>query len=131
MSEINDPDLLFTERAVGLRKHAGQISFPGGTYEPGDADAPATALRETWEEVGLQPDKVTLLGRLPVTGLPVSSFDVAPVVGSWSGLDPMAVTSPAEVATHPSLADLGADRSRQSRDGPSPRRAHRASLAVR
>ena len=98
LSEINDPDLLFTERAVGLRKHAGQISFPGGTYEPGDADAPATALRETWEEVGLQPDKVTLLGRLPVTRLPVSSFDVAPVVGSWSGLDPMAVTSPAEVA---------------------------------
>ena len=70
LSEINDPDLLFTERAVGLRKHAGQISFPGGTYEPGDADAPATALRETWEEVGLQPDKVTLL---EVPALTISS----------------------------------------------------------
>lgn len=85
LSETHDPDLVFTERATGLRKHAGQISFPGGSYEPGDADAPATALRETQEEVGLPPDKVKLLGRLPVTRLPVSSFDVAPVVGTWSG----------------------------------------------
>lgn len=98
LSENDDPDLLFTERAGGLRKHAGQISFPGGSYEPGDADAPATALRETWEEVGLEPDKVRLLGRLPVTRLPVSSFDVAPVVGSWSGHDRMTVASPDEVA---------------------------------
>ena len=99
LSETHDPDLVFTERATGLRKHAGQISFPGGSYEPGDADAPATALRETQEEVGLPPDKVKLLGRLPVTRLPVSSFDVAPVVGAWSGHDPIEITSPDEVAS--------------------------------
>ncbi|NLA29981.1 MAG: CoA pyrophosphatase [Propionibacterium sp.] len=98
LSENNDPDLLFTERAGGLRKHAGQISFPGGSYEPGDADAQATALRETWEEVGLKPADVTLLGRLPVTRLPVSSFDVAPVVGTWSGRPQMIIASPDEVA---------------------------------
>lgn len=85
LSAGDDPDLLFTERASTMRKHAGQISFPGGGFESGDADAAATALRETWEEVGLLPSEVAVIGHLPPTRLPVSSFDVAPVVGTWSG----------------------------------------------
>lgn len=97
LSEGHDPDLLFTERAGGLRKHAGQISFPGGGYEPGDANAAATALRETWEEIGLQPTRVEVIGQLPATRLPVSRFDVAPVVGCWSGSESLSVASPQEV----------------------------------
>lgn len=98
LSEYDDPDLLFTERSAHLRRHAGQISFPGGGFEPQDADYVATALRETWEEVGLPPDQVSVLGQLPATRLPVSSYDVAPVVGTWSGDDPLVLASPVEVA---------------------------------
>lgn len=98
LAEGEDPDVLFTERSTGLRKHAGQISFPGGGREPGDTDAAATALRETYEEIGLAPDQVRLLGQLPDIRLPVSSFDVAPVVASWSGHKPLRVASPNEVA---------------------------------
>lgn len=108
LSDSDNPDLLFTERASHLRKHAGQISFPGGGQEPGDADAPATALRETWEEIGLPPDHVQVIGQLPATRLPVSRYDVAPVVGAWAGTEDLVVTSPDEVAAvhRWSVADL-------------------------
>lgn len=98
LSAAEDPDLLFTERGRGLRNHAGQVSFPGGGRESGDADEVATALREAREEVGLSPRHVHVLGTLPATRLPVSRFDVAPVVGWWAGVEPLAITSPDEVA---------------------------------
>jgi 8-oxo-dGTP pyrophosphatase MutT (NUDIX family) len=71
--------LLLTQRAAHLRDHAGQISFPGGRTEACDADAAATALRESEEEVGLQRARVEVIGRLPVysTG---SGFVITPVV---------------------------------------------------
>jgi len=74
------PSVLLTQRTAHLKAHAGQISFPGGRSEPEDADAVATALREAQEEVGLSPDRVEILGRLPtyVTG---TGFSVTPVVG--------------------------------------------------
>jgi len=60
--------LLFTQRTMSLRDHQGQISFPGGVQDPGDTDLLSTALRETEEEIGLQPEVVHLLGNLkPVT----------------------------------------------------------------
>ncbi|MDQ8020960.1 MAG: CoA pyrophosphatase [Moraxellaceae bacterium] len=72
--------VLLTRRTDHLWNHAGQISFPGGRVEPGDADAVAAALRETDEEVGIAPAQVEVLGRLPdfVTG---TGFHVVPVVG--------------------------------------------------
>ncbi len=98
LSQTDDPDLLFTERAAHMRRHAGQISFPGGGYEPGDADSVAAALRETHEEVGLEPDQIEVIGQLPATRLPVSSYDVDPVVGTWSGTEQLHLVSPCEVA---------------------------------
>ena len=72
--------VLLTRRTDHLRDHAGQISFPGGRAEAHDADAVATALRETLEEVGLPADRVDVIGRLPVYTT-VTNFVVTPVVG--------------------------------------------------
>ena len=71
--------VLLTRRTVHLREHAGQISFPGGGMEPDDPSPEATALREATEEVGLEPDLCSLLGRLDdyVTR---TGFRVTPVV---------------------------------------------------
>ena len=69
--EVN---LLFTQRTMHLKDHQGQISFPGGVRDPGDPDLLATALRETEEEIGLQPEKVEILGALT---------PVATVTGYW------------------------------------------------
>ena len=74
------PTLLFTERAAALRKHSGQISFPGGRLEPTD-DGPAHgALRESTEEIGLPPASVQLLGQLPEQII-LTGYRVTPVVG--------------------------------------------------
>ena len=71
--------VLLTRRTDHLRAHAGQISFPGGRAEPDDADAVATALRETEEEIGLHRAHVEVIGALP-TYTTVTSFVVTPVI---------------------------------------------------
>lgn len=75
-----EPHILLTRRADHLRHHGGQVSFPGGRIEPQDPSPEAAALREAWEEVGLDPDRVEVIGRLPrrATG---TGFIVTPVVG--------------------------------------------------
>jgi|SRR5262245_38867773 len=80
---VNRPgqvQLLLTQRTAHLDDHAGQISFPGGRVEAGDASREETALRETEEEVGLPRTAVAVLGRLPNYEIP-SGFRITPVVG--------------------------------------------------
>lgn len=73
------PTILLTQRTTHLSSHSGQIAFPGGKQDAADADLVATALREAQEEVGLDPARVRVIGRLPEyrTG---SGFIITPVV---------------------------------------------------
>jgi 8-oxo-dGTP pyrophosphatase MutT (NUDIX family) len=72
-------NVLLTQRTAHLTDHAGQISFPGGRVEPGDADVVATALRESEEEIGLPTNAVDVLGWLPEYRT-VTGYRVTPVV---------------------------------------------------
>lgn len=75
------PHLLFTRRAATLNAHRGEISFPGGSHEPADGALASTALREAEEEIGLAPERVTLLGTLEPVVTVVSNFTIVPFVG--------------------------------------------------
>lgn len=72
--------VLLTQRTDHLNNHAGQISFPGGKVDAGDASAEETALRETEEEIGLSRRHIHVLGRLPDYFIP-TGFRVTPIVG--------------------------------------------------
>ena len=73
-------ELILTKRSSGLKHHPGQIAFPGGKQDEGDADVVAAALREAHEEIGLPPALVDVLGILP-THETVTGFQVTPVIG--------------------------------------------------
>lgn len=101
---INRPQgvtVLLTQRTAHLHDHAGQISFPGGRVDAGDADRIATALREAAEETGIPRGTVEILGALPEYDIP-TGFRVTPVVG-WIeppvtlALDPFEVADVFEV----------------------------------
>lgn len=72
--------VLLTQRAADLSRHAGQICFPGGRMEEGDRDIVATALRETHEEIGIEPHRVDIAGYLDPSPT-VSGYAVTPVIG--------------------------------------------------
>src|SRR5687768_6084871 len=72
--------VLFTQRTTQLKSHSGQVSFPGGRAEPGDASAEFTALREAQEEIGLPAERVEILARLPDYHTR-TGFRVTPVIG--------------------------------------------------
>lgn len=76
-----DLTAVFTERRHDLRRHAGEISFPGGRQDSPDEDLRQTALREADEEIGLPPDRVEMVGALPPVGTFVTGYRVFPFVG--------------------------------------------------
>lgn len=95
----DDPGLIFTERRADLRRHAGEISFPGGRRDEGESYV-ETSLREAAEEIGLERAAVEVVGALPPIGTFVTNYKVHPIVGLVGhprelGLDP----NPSEVET--------------------------------
>ena len=88
--------LVLTKRSRTLNSHAGQLSFPGGKPHPEDAGPVDTALRETWEEVGIQPSQVEVMGFLPVIRTVRFSLPLLGVVARIEGR-PVFTPSPDEV----------------------------------
>ena len=94
----DDPGLVFTERRHDLRRHAGEISFPGGRRDNDGEELRATALREAEEEIGLAPSQVEVVGALPPIGTFVTNYKVFPFVG-LIGDDLRFEPNPTEVET--------------------------------
>jgi 8-oxo-dGTP pyrophosphatase MutT (NUDIX family) len=84
---------VLTERRADMRRHAGEISFPGGRQDSPDEDLRTTALREAHEEIGLSPAGVKLVGALPPVGTFVTGYRVFPFVGL---IDPGQIWVPQE-----------------------------------
>ena len=75
-----EPTVILTERPKSMRKHPGQISFPGGRIDPDDHGPVAAALREAQEEIGLAPEKVEVIGTTDLYRT-ITGFEVTPVIG--------------------------------------------------
>jgi 8-oxo-dGTP pyrophosphatase MutT (NUDIX family) len=80
VTDRTDPGVILTQRTETLRKHAGQIAFPGGRIDAGDTGAVGAALREAEEEIALPPSAVTVIGETDPYRT-ITGFQVTPVVG--------------------------------------------------
>lgn len=96
VEEDGDANVILLRRPSTMRSHAGQIAFPGGKQDEGES-LEQTALRETWEEIGVPADHVTVLGRIDPLYIPPSNFFVHCFVG-WVDQRPTFIPSEAEVA---------------------------------
>ena len=97
--DAGETRVVLTERVDRGGHHSGEVSFPGGSAEPGDADVAATALREANEEIGLDVDAalVSVIGQLESFWIPVSNFRVTPIL-AIAQRRPQMVANPDEVA---------------------------------
>lgn len=93
-----DPGLIFTERRADLRRHAGEISFPGGRQDDGDDNLATTALREAEEEIGLDIGEVELAGALPAVSTFATGYLIHPFVGQ--------IPNPAELSLEPNPTEV-------------------------
>jgi len=93
--EENELKILLIKRPGHMKHHAGQIALPGGKIEPGES-AEQTAIRETFEEIGIPVDQIEILGRLSEFYVEVSRFQIHPVVG-WLQSRPKTDINPNEV----------------------------------
>lgn len=102
------PTFILTRRAWHLRSHTGEVSFPGGRKDDDDPDLVTTALRETEEEIGLDPSLVTIVGELPRLSTVSSPAAIVPYVGLLDGPPPDLRPSPDEVdaVLHVTVAEL-------------------------
>jgi 8-oxo-dGTP pyrophosphatase MutT (NUDIX family) len=80
LRQENSWHILFTRRTATLAEHSGQVAYPGGRSDPVDLKPEITALREAWEEIGLEPGDVRVLGLLN-DFLTITNYRVTPVVG--------------------------------------------------
>jgi len=87
-----------TVRHADMRSHAGEVSLPGGAVDASDESREAAALREAWEEIGLEPDLVRIVGELDDVWIPVSNYELRPFVGTVAAR-PTLVPHDAEVAS--------------------------------
>lgn len=90
--------VVLLERASTMRRHPGQVAFPGGAADPGDADPVATALREAHEEIGLDATTVEVIAALAPVYIFRSGYLVTPVLAYWRDQHEIEVVDPAEVA---------------------------------
>jgi 8-oxo-dGTP pyrophosphatase MutT (NUDIX family) len=104
--DLPEPTLVFTVRSDQVGDHRGEVSFPGGLRHPEDADLKTTALRETEEELGVDPQAFEVLGGLPSTPTVVSGYVIQPFVGLLAAR-PEFTPSPVEIAE---VLELEVDR---------------------
>ena len=79
--ESEPEHVVLTRRRADLRRHAGEISFPGGRQDPDDGDLSVTALREAEEEIGLPREAVELIGELPAVSTFATNYEIHPFIG--------------------------------------------------
>ena len=99
--------VVLTRRSRRMRAHAGEVSFPGGRVEEGDADLVATALREAEEEIGLDPATVEIIGELDHLATVTSGSFIVPWVGAMPGLpDLLPCSEEVDAVLHVPLSEL-------------------------
>ena len=102
--------LLLTLRSKDLKKHSGQVSFPGGREDNSDIDLQQTALREAWEEVGLDKNHVEIIGWLSPLIIPVTGFNVHPLVAACAYKPELQInTDEVEKVVEVNIEDLAND----------------------